>query len=403
MLSTSITNNSITIVVTNANGNKVFTINKTHPNYDQVLDAIRNGEESKIESLCNIATAVENFYEGKVSVKNGQIYYGNLAVNGPIVDRVIEFAKNKLPVQPLLKFINKLYENPSARAVNELYSFLEHKNMPITPDGNFLAYKGVRSDYYSITAGNIQLVEGKVDSSGRIFNGVGEEIAVVRNQVCDDKNTGCSKGLHAGSVKYATEFGAGGKVVIVEINPADVVSIPTDCECQKLRTCAYKVVGEYQVPLDNNYCDEYCDDECSDEEYSDEDYQSDESDDAAELEKEQHSYSQGYDAGWQDADSGLSNCVNDRRADSCDYPESYRAGYQDGYDDGLDEDESCDSSYEEDCPKQTGFDEGYRDGMNKFGFDLSNAFNYACDDERNLYETAYREGYDAGVKNRASV
>jgi hypothetical protein len=37
--------------------------------------------------------------------------------------------------------------------------------------------------------------------------------------------------------------------MLVEINPSDVVSIPTDCEFQKLRTCKYKVVGEYEIDL----------------------------------------------------------------------------------------------------------------------------------------------------------
>jgi len=43
--------------------------------------------------------------------------------------------------------------------------------------------------------------------------------------------------------------------MVVEINPADVVSVPYDCECQKLRTSEYKVVGHYETieapPLDN--------------------------------------------------------------------------------------------------------------------------------------------------------
>jgi hypothetical protein len=39
-------------------------------------------------------------------------------------------------------------------------------------------------------------------------------------------------------------------MVLVEIDPADVVSIPTDCEFQKLRTCRYKVVAECERPLD---------------------------------------------------------------------------------------------------------------------------------------------------------
>ena len=82
-------------------------------------------------------------------------------------------------------------------------------------------------------------------------------IEVERNGVCDDKNIGCSSGLHAGSVQYATDFGAGGKVVLVEINPADVVSVPEDCNCQKLRACKYKVVGEYEIPLNDHYHNGY--------------------------------------------------------------------------------------------------------------------------------------------------
>jgi hypothetical protein len=71
-----------------------------------------------------------------------------------------------------------------------------------------------------------------------------------RNKVDDDKNVGCSYGFHAGTVEYAKDFmGREGHLMIVEINPADVVSIPTDCQFQKLRTCKYKVVGEYEIDL----------------------------------------------------------------------------------------------------------------------------------------------------------
>ena len=38
-------------------------------------------------------------------------------------------------------------------------------------------------------------------------------------------------------------------MMIVEIDPSDVVSIPSDSECQKLRTARYKVVGEYEDTL----------------------------------------------------------------------------------------------------------------------------------------------------------
>ena len=33
--------------------------------------------------------------------------------------------------------------------------------------------------------------------------------------------------------------------MIVRFNPKDAVSVPTDCECQKLRVCKYEVIGEF--------------------------------------------------------------------------------------------------------------------------------------------------------------
>jgi hypothetical protein len=227
------------------------------------LDAIRNNDEKKLHDVLSVANTIVSFTEGNVTVKDNQVFYRNVPLDNYVVEKVLDFAKNKLPLQPILRFINNLMKNPSRRAVQELYKFLEHKNMPITPEGNFLAYKGVQSDYYSKTAGSIIVIKGTV-RDGKIYNGIGEVIEVERNGVCDDKNLGCSSGLHAGSVAYATDFGRGGRVVIVEINPADVVSVPDDCNCQKLRACSYKVVGEYEVPLDHNYNNNYSNEDWND-------------------------------------------------------------------------------------------------------------------------------------------
>ena len=343
MISTSITNNSATIVITDAAGKStVYPLNRTHSNYDAVIDAVRNNDEAAIHELCNVSKSIENFAEGKVRVENGHVYYGNLLLEGIIVDRILGFIKHKLPVQPLLRFINKLYENPSSRAISELYKFLEHKNMPITPSGNFLAYKGVQSDYFSKTAGNIEVIKGKV-VDGKIYNGVGEEIEVKRNQVCDDKDIGCSKGLHAGSVSYATDFGIGGKVVVVEIDPADVVSIPTDCQCQKLRACAYKVVGEFEVPLNDNYCDAYSSG-CTNDGDDDGCAAIDDGEDQEYCASLDLAYSNGFDEGYSDAASkqGFNKAMVAEDFTECpetvdvaDFVEAWAHGYQSGYDDGV--------------------------------------------------------------------
>lgn len=50
---------------------------------------------------------------------------------------------------------------------------------------------------------------------------------------------------------FACNYGAegGDRIVIVEVDPADVVSVPTDCSCQKVRTCRYTVVDEFRGEL----------------------------------------------------------------------------------------------------------------------------------------------------------
>lgn len=274
MIAYTLTNNSITVVL----DNKVYTVSNGQPHWEPVLDAIRNNDKAKLHAVLSVANTIATFTEGNVTVKDNQVFYRNVPLDNYVVEKVLEFSKNKLPLQPILRFINNLMKNPSRRAVQELYKFLEHKNMPITPDGNFLAYKGVQSDYYSKTAGTIIVIKGKIQD-GKIYNGIGEEIEVERNGVCDDKNLGCSSGLHAGSVTYATDFGCGGRVVIVEINPADVVSVPDDCSCQKLRACRYKIVGEYEVPLNHNYNNSYSQEDWHGDDvhdsYSEEDYECD--------------------------------------------------------------------------------------------------------------------------------
>ena len=123
--------------------------------------------------------------------------------------------------------------------------------MPITPEGNFLAYKGVNSEF-------------KDFYSNKFDNSVGSVLEMRRNGVCDNADIGCSDGFHAGSYDYAKGYAHnGGHLMIVEIDPSDVVSVPFDCSCQKLRTCKYKVVGVYETidapPLDEGLNTDYSD------------------------------------------------------------------------------------------------------------------------------------------------
>jgi len=236
-----ITNTSITVVI----DSKSYSLTSGHPNYSKVKECIVNRQFDKIASLVDIPTNIVKFSSGKVVVEQGNVKYNNKVIDNYVSQKILQFMQEGLPFEPLAKFLDKLMDNPSRRAVLELYKFLEHKAMPITSNGNFLAYKSVRKDYTD-------------HYSGMFDNSKGKTLEMPRHDVCDDTNIGCSYGFHAGSFEYARSFGSDSRLMIVEINPADVVSIPSDANHQKLRTCKYNVVSEcvdYEMLNDSYYED----------------------------------------------------------------------------------------------------------------------------------------------------
>jgi hypothetical protein len=219
--------------------NKAYQVLKDHLNYKLIIDALPTASSDELLNLVDIEKAVATFSKGQVDVKNGRVYYQNEEVHGSISSRILEFMKQGLPFEPLVNFLNNLMENPSMQSQQELYDFLEHEHLPITEDGHFLAYKAVRSDYMDKYA-------------GKFDNHVGNICEMTRAKVDDNRSVGCSQGLHAGALNYVANYGcadSGDHIMIVKINPRDVVSVPHDCNHEKLRTCRYEVVGEYQGEL----------------------------------------------------------------------------------------------------------------------------------------------------------
>lgn len=233
---------------------KVYNIDATHPNWQVVLDKLDVEDYEGLEELLSVKKAVEVYASASgVEVDDIGVKYNGNYIDNYATQKILEFMKAKLPVKSLLNFVSKVMANPSRRAVQELYKFLEHGQMPLTPSGNFLAYKSVKENYRDWYSGNFS-------------NTVGSEHTMARNDVCDDPDLGCSYGFHVGTLGYATEFNRGAnRLMIVEVDPSDVVSVPHDCQNQKLRTAKYKVVGEFEKPLANDYSSQYNNDEDEDE------------------------------------------------------------------------------------------------------------------------------------------
>lgn len=225
------------------------TIFATNPLWSEAIEALKVQDFSKLEELMTPALAIKKWTEGLFTITEDGVFYRDERLPPVLERRIIEFWMEGLPFRPLLNFWSRLQANPSNRAVQELYGFLEHKNMPINAKGFIVAYKAVRADYMDIY-------------SGKCYNGIGRTLEMPRRNVDDVASRTCSHGYHAGSLQYVKMYGGfssndvgphdgthRNRILIVEIDPADVVSIPTDHNAQKMRTCRYTVIGEYTGPL----------------------------------------------------------------------------------------------------------------------------------------------------------
>lgn len=211
------------------------------PQYDLVIKAIEAGDVQGVKDAVEVRQAVVKLSQGKIELDGTVLKYDGRPLHGALVSRILTVVKEAGNAAPLLLFLDNLMQNPSHRAITELYGFMDACDLPITTDGHFLAYKKVKADYTSV-------------HDGKTKNNIGLVVEMPRNSVNDNKDETCSTGLHFCSESYLSHFG-GSRIVVVKINPADVVSIPTDYNNAKGRACRYLVVGELSYNGDGGRSD----------------------------------------------------------------------------------------------------------------------------------------------------
>ena len=248
---------------------QVHTVRNDNINFHQVRQALLDGEYDKVVKLVDTKSAVEDYAHGNVEIKDGDVYYNHSSgeqekLAGVVIDKLLSLMRMGIKdPSPIFNFIERLLDNPSHHSVEQLYNFLNYKELPVDPDGYVIGYKGVSEDY-------------KDNYSGKFDNSVGQVLEMKRRSVDDDPNRGCSYGFHVGSFDYADSWaGHNGKLMVVRFDPKDAVSVPNDSQYQKLRVCKYEVINEitegrkeWAKPV---YVDEDCDyDSDWDEDYEDE-------------------------------------------------------------------------------------------------------------------------------------
>ena len=231
-------------MITNATGltvvlnGKIYTIANDHPQFDAIRLAHANGDADEIERMVSIRKTIEQFGAGIVTIKNGSLFYGDREMKNGLAKRIIKMMNEgrEAFAKPLIAFMENVMLNPSFRAVEGLYEWLERSNLPITPDGHFLAWKIVNRDYKDIRTNTFD-------------NSPGAIVEIPRNQVNEDPNQTCSSGLHFCSNEYLPKYGGfyGGsnsRIMLVKVNPRDVGAFPYDYNISKSRCCRYEVLQE---------------------------------------------------------------------------------------------------------------------------------------------------------------
>lgn len=225
------------------------TVASDHVNFKKIITKLEAGDEdiaafqALVDIVAGLGATVAIADEPTPSQQNvtydtstGTLRYKGYPLSGYIATKATELYKagSEKPLKKLLAFLENLYNNPRSSIAERLYRFIEIGNMPITEDGYFLAYKKIRNDWKDIYTGTMD-------------NSVGKILEMPRVLVNDKDTETCSTGLHFCSYAYLSHFGNGGsgnRVVVLKINPADVVSIPTDYNDTKGRACRYEILSE---------------------------------------------------------------------------------------------------------------------------------------------------------------
>lgn len=238
------------------------TIPETHVSFKAIIEKLISGKatDESIRDLTGVLKTVAKKMSAlseRVSVDGKEVYFDGDPLRGEIADLIKKMFEEgrALDFKPLVNFLEKAKTNPSLKSVDDLYRWISNGDLVIDPDGDIVAYKGVRVNAdgvsESIHAGKA-FVNGE-EITGYIPNKPGTVISMARSEVNDNEFAHCSYGLHAGTYAYADTFRTWGnfdsRMILVKINPRDVVSVPNDHSSAKMRVARYTVLSEINERL----------------------------------------------------------------------------------------------------------------------------------------------------------
>lgn len=213
---------------------------------DGLRDQVRDGLTARLEYLSD-----------HLSTDGDHVYYDNdtfenVTLDESLEDHIVSVLKggDDDDLHAVCRFAERVYGNVNPEIRSQLFSWLARQGMlTFDDDGRIIGYRGgeIGDDGIaeSIHCGPAIVNGERVD--GHVPNPDGAIVEMPRSSVQHDPSVGCASGLHVGTYDYARNW-ANGVIMRVAVAPEDVVSVPFDCEAQKLRCCRFEV-------LDHEECD----------------------------------------------------------------------------------------------------------------------------------------------------
>lgn len=230
-------------------GSKLYVIDKSNANYTVVLKELKKSNAKrdikKLRRLVSIKSALRSYTHGLIKIRKGVLTYNNKVLNDSLSERILSLFKSGDDFKPFVLFLENVRKNPTKWAKETVFDFLRSKNMPLTRDGCFIAYKTIQNnwtDWYT----------------GTKLNTIGKTLKIRRKDVEENTLKDCGFGFHVGNLQYVNSFHSGeGRIILVKIDPRYVVSVPSDAAANKIRVCQYTIIKEYDGKLITSeiYCE----------------------------------------------------------------------------------------------------------------------------------------------------
>ena len=229
--------NTLSVVVKG----KTYTISKEDSKYVKALELTLNNKEEDLYRLLNVTSIIAE--DLGIEINNGLVTYNGESLPKALNRMIVAMHEQRLTnIQPLINFWNKLKLNPSYRPLNFLSDFIEANNVVINESGNLILYKIVARTKEPDVFRDLY--------TGKFEHRFGVPVSMPRNKVDDNIDNTCSYGLHVCCWNYIPHYGSAvsgnDAIILVEVDPQDIVAIPRDYNNSKLRVCKYIPISEYK-------------------------------------------------------------------------------------------------------------------------------------------------------------